>query len=540
MPDLGKWYEKKKEDRTVVEHQLVELFMKIMNYYQVSRSFSGFFKELAISDPKLAAEFDLAPNQKVSYFHFIKYNQKLRSLVSHLNVQDPNELKMTEKDRPLFDLLQQLQTKIQDQQAQQLTIIPDQSGESEAWFSPWHLMGTQTQSEALTDFQISRLTEIQNIYDNMINGDLALFEKSITTFNENINQRDKIDFEVFFSKADFFMLSHICYIISIMLLMYSWLKLPKVYYIITAITVGVFFNLFGDVEVTRAMTVTAILILFTFTNLFYKSSLGFLILGLILHTAGLLSRMYIMGRPPVSTLYESIIFVGFVAVLLCLIFEYCRKNGLGIFSGTILGIILHFIGFGYASEGDTMGMLVAVLNSNFWLGTHVVTITMGYGCSLVAGIVGHLYLFEAIVRPKDNHKLKDIYNNMIGLTLIALLFTTIGTILGGIWADQSWGRFWGWDPKENGAMLICLWQMVLLHGRLGGLIKAPGFAFGLIINNIVVALAWFGVNLLNVGLHNYGFTEAIAYNLSIFCGIEIVLGTLAFLLAKYRQKTVLA
>lgn len=540
MPDLGKWYEKKKEDRTAVEHQLVELFMKIMNYYQVSRSFSGFFKDLSIADPQLASEFDLAPNQKVSYFHFIKYNQKLRSLVAHLNVQNPEELKMTEKDRPLFDLLQQLQTKIQDQQAQQLTIIPDHTGETETWYSPWHLMGTQMRSEALSDFQVSRLGELQAIYDSMQNGNLETFEKNVETFNKNINYRDKIDFEVFFNKADFFMLSNLCYIISLLLLMYSWIKLPKVYYIITGVTVGVFFNLFGDVELSRAMTVTAILILFSFTNLFYKSSLGFIFLGMLLHTAGLLSRMHIMGRPPVSTLYESIIFVGFIAVLLCLIVEYCRKNSLGIFSGTILGIILHFIGFSYASEGDTMGMLVAVLNSNFWLGTHVVTITMGYGCSLVAGIVGHLYLFEAIFRSGDKEKLKDIYNNMIGLTLIALLFTTIGTILGGIWADQSWGRFWGWDPKENGAMLICLWQLVLLHGRLGGILKAPGFAFGLVINNIVVALAWFGVNLLNVGLHNYGFTEAIAYNLSIFCGIEIVLGTIGYLWARQKQKGALA
>lgn len=537
MPDLGKWYEKKKEDRTAVEHQLVELFMKIMNYYQVSRSFSGFFKEITITDPKLAAEFDLAPNQMVSYFHFIKYNQKLRSLVAHLNVQNPDELKMTEKDRPLFDLLQQLQTKIQDQQAQQLTIIPNKTDQSETWFSPWHLMGTQTRSEALSDDQISRLGEIQNIYESMNNGDLATFEKNVETFNNNVNQRDKIDYEVFFNKADFFSLSNICYIISILLLMYSWLKLPKIYYIFTGITVGVFFNLFGDVEISRAMTVTAILILFSFTNMLYKSSLGFLILGLVLHGAGLLSRMYIMGRPPVSTLYESVIFVGFTAVLLCLIFEYCRKNSLGIFSGTILGIILHFIGFGYASEGDTMGMLVAVLNSNFWLGTHVVTITMGYGCSLVAGIVGHLYLFQAIFQSHDKDKLKDIYNNMIGLTLIALLFTTVGTILGGIWADQSWGRFWGWDPKENGAMLICLWQMVLLHGRLGGLLKAPGFAFGLVINNIVVALAWFGVNLLNVGLHNYGFTEAIAYNLSYFCGAEFIIGIITYLWAKQKLKS---
>ena len=106
--------------------------------------------------------------------------------------------------------------------------------------------------------------------------------------------------------------------------------------------------------------------------------------------------MLIMARPPVSTLYESIIFVGFIAVLLSILIELFKKDGIGILIGSICGIIFHYISFGYASDGDTLGMLVAVLNSNFWLATHVTTITMGYGASLVAGFIGHLYLVQAI------------------------------------------------------------------------------------------------------------------------------------------------
>ena len=537
MPDLTKWYEKPKEERSAVEHQLVELFMKIMNYYQISRSFSGFYKDLSVKDPTLATEFELKLNQKVSYLHFVKFNEKLRSLVAPL--QNMGETQLTDKERTLMGLLQQLSSKFQDQQAHQLTIIPsDPNANSETWSAPWKLMGQLPRE--VTDFEMTRLQELQAIYDSMSNGDMEALSKNIANFNNNVNYRDKIDYEIFFNKADFFGFSQIAYIISIFLLMYSWIKLPKIYYIATALTIGAFFHFFGEIELTRALTVSIVLILFSFTNLLYKSSLSFVLLGCLLHAIGLCSRMYIMGRPPVSTLYESIVFVGFIAVFLCLFIEYFRKNGLGIFSATVLGIILHYIGFSYASEGDTMGMLVAVLNSNFWLGTHVVTITMGYGCSLVAGIVGHLYLFEAFFNSKHKDRLKEINNNMVGLTLIALLFTTIGTILGGIWADQSWGRFWGWDPKENGAMLICLWQMVILHGRISGVMKPASFAFGLVINNVVVALAWFGVNLLNVGLHNYGFTEAIAVNLSIFCGIEIVLGVIGYTLVKLKQKPSIA
>ena len=155
-----------------------------------------------------------------------------------------------------------------------------------------------------------------------------------------------------------------------------------------------------------------------------------------------------MERPPVSTLYESVIFVAFVVILFAIILEYFRRDGLGIFVGTVSGSIFHYIGFGYSADGDTLGMLVAVLNSNFWLATHVTTITMGYGASLVAGFIGHLYLVQAIRQPENKSSLKSLFNNLFGITLIALFFTLFGTILGGIWADQSWGRFWGWDPKR--------------------------------------------------------------------------------------------
>jgi ABC-type transport system involved in cytochrome c biogenesis permease subunit len=173
---------------------------------------------------------------------------------------------------------------------------------------------------------------------------------------------------------------------------------------------------------------------------------------------------------------------------------------------SIGGSVLHFIGLKYAVDGDTLGMLVAVLNSNFWLATHVTTITIGYGVSLVAGLMAHLYLIFSIVNP-DKEKLNKIFNNTYGLTLMALFFTLFGTILGGIWADQSWGRFWGWDPKENGALLIVLWHLMMLHLRISGMVQQLGYAFGVSLVNIVVAIAWFGVNLLNVGLHSYGFTD---------------------------------
>jgi len=129
---------------------------------------------------------------------------------------------------------------------------------------------------------------------------------------------------------------------------------------------------------------------------------------------------------------------------------------------------------------------------------------------------------------------------VFGATLFALFFTLFGTILGGIWADQSWGRFWGWDPKENGALLIVMWQIMMLHLRITGFVKPMGFALGMILNNIVVILAWFGVNLLNVGLHSYGFATGIAINISLFIAFELITGLGTYYWAKNREKQLTA
>lgn len=262
-----------------------------------------------------------------------------------------------------------------------------------------------------------------------------------------------------------------------------------------------------------------------------------LLLALVLHVAGIGIRVVIMGRPPVATLYESVVFVGATVAIFSLIYERIMKNGVGLITGAPTAAALHLMALGYAADGDTMGMLAAVLNTNFWLACHVVTISIGYGCCIVAGVLGHIYLVKAITGKKRQTDLATLYSNMIGASLVALFFTLFGTILGGIWADQSWGRFWGWDPKENGALLIVLWLLMLLHGRLGGTLRPLGYASLLVLTNAIVAIAWFGVNLLNVGLHSYGFTESVALNLGLFVGAELFLSVAGYVMAgKIRRQ----
>ena len=120
--------------------------------------------------------------------------------------------------------------------------------------------------------------------------------------------------------------------------------------------------------------------------------------------------------------------------------------------------------------------------------------------------------------------------------LIALFFVAVGTVLGGIWADQSWGRFWGWDPKENGALLIVLWLVWLLHGKISHDLNRLYYLAGMTFVSVIVALSWFGVNLLSVGLHSYGFTSEVAYSLGGFTAFELlVIGGLVIWIEKKER-----
>jgi len=241
------------------------------------------------------------------------------------------------------------------------------------------------------------------------------------------------------------------------------------------------------------------------------------------HTFALIARMVIQGRPPVTNLYASSVFVGWAGVLICILLEKYLRNGVAVLIATIMGFITLIIAHHLSFQGDTLEMMQAVLDSNFWLSTHVVTITLGYSAVFILGILGHIYIFKGVfTKQLTASYAKTLYQLMFGVALFAILLSAIGTILGGIWADQSWGRFWGWDPKENGALLIVIWLAIMLHARLAGMIADRGFAIMAVFANIVTSFSWFGVNMLGVGLHSYGFMDSMFKWLIGFCAIELL------------------
>lgn len=494
---LNALYDKDPKERSPVEARLVDLYMAAQQVIDLQQSFSCLHRVMEVQDPDLAAALGVAPGSRVSYRALSRERARFAKMLEATGL-DPE----SPRHRALLGLAQHFQHIDQDKRSSLVAIIPPtgDAGESR-WRSPWDLA-----TNGGADWQMALLVQLEDAIAAYDASDVGGFAQHIGAFESGVRahigdtvmSESVAQLEVTYNRADLFKWSLILYILAFILLGFSWLGYQQ--------------------KRLRIGAGTA------------------LALGFVLHVAGVVMRTIIMERPPVTNLYESVVFVGLIGAFVGLWIEWRRRDGIGILAGVIAGASMHFMGFSYASEGDTMGMLVAVLDSNFWLATHVLTITIGYGAVVIAAVFGHVYLIQRILRPGDQAKLNATIRNGVGLALVALFFAVLGTILGGIWADQSWGRFWGWDPKENGALLICLWLLILLHGRLSNIIRDLGFAVGLVLANITVAAAWFGVNLLSVGLHSYGFSNSMAFGLLLFCGGELVFGVGAYFIIKARER----
>jgi ABC-type transport system involved in cytochrome c biogenesis permease subunit len=265
-----------------------------------------------------------------------------------------------------------------------------------------------------------------------------------------------------------------------------------------------------------------------------KTAFLLLVLALVVHSFGMFSRMWLQGRPPVTNLYSSAIFVGWGAVLIGLVLERLFRDGIGAACAGMVGFITLIIAHHLGANGDTLEMMQAVLDSNIWLATHVVVITAGYSAMFLAGMLAVAYVFLGFFTNKLTRETAQTLNRMVyGVVCFATLFSFVGTVLGGIWADQSWGRFWGWDPKENGALLIVLWCALILHARWGCFIRQRGLMAMAIFGNAITSFSWFGVNMLGVGLHSYGFMDKAFPWLVGFIISQILLILLTRLPAKY-------
>jgi ABC-type transport system involved in cytochrome c biogenesis permease subunit len=396
---------------------------------------------------------------------------------------NPDALKVMKEMADRFAYMEQLG---------HLRLVPPADGDNDP--THWELTGTTLLASFGTGKINPTVLDYARLGQAWRKGDAATFNRIVATLHDKLEPRypeamRKSDIESRFNAAGPFYSSMTLYVWAFLIAIVSWLKWPQ--------------------ELGRA-------------------AFWLVILAFVSTSAGIFARMWLEGRPPVTNLYSSALFVGWGAVFLCIILEKFFRNAIGSVAGGLIGFATLLIAHHLSLSGDTLEMMRAVLDSNFWLATHVIIITIGYSATFLAGFLALIYILRGLfTRTLDKNTADALTRMVYGIVCFATLCSLVGTVLGGIWADQSWGRFWGWDPKENGALLIVIWNAVILHCRWGGLVKQRGLMALAIFGNIVTSWSWFGTNMLGVGLHSYGFMDAAFYWLVAFVLSQLVIIALA-------------
>lgn len=364
-------------------------------------------------------------------------------------------------------------------------VLPPADPEKTAWVTAgtriWDVMMAQSEDPegALADIAaFENLVLVQYQKPDEFAAELESWRKGIEDRAEARDELSSVALELSYNKGNwFFYALFVVFLPACIFMALSWLA-PK--------------SLFGRVM--------------------YWLVWGLSVLGLLMTVIGMTQRSLIMNRPPVGNLYDTMPYITAGGVLLILIVEGLTRRGLALGLAPIMGFagltMARLYEFGDAS--DPMDPLLAVLRSNYWLTTHVLAVTAGYFAGLVAAGLSLVYLFLRLFKldAGDKSVRRALTRMVYGVLCFTLLLSLIGTVLGGVWANDSWGRFWGWDPKENGALMIVLWVLFILHARMGGIIREWGLHLATIFLSAVITFSWWHVNLLGVGLHSYGFSDS--------------------------------
>lgn len=471
LAELSEKYRKVKDSsRTVVQQQIVDLAASMSRFEGLSLLFKFAQHPLPLDPNDILSE-EVAEGKTAPLSYLFENLQKIQEAgLGTAAIQRSSEL---------------LGAFIQSSTMVSLLPPLDEAG---SWTNPGELMTAYIESETseeskaglLNQFKLLENLAIQATNEGTRQAALDAYKKHAVSRADALGNYDAIASEVKFYKWKNLLLGPWLYVIGFLILAVSWLSPGS--------------------GVGRA---------------FRKLAFGWLCIPTLLLVVGITWRCILRNRPPVTSLYETILFITAVAVLLLLIMEWIKKSGLALAIVPFIGAAGLFLAmrFELADGQDTIKPLVAVLDTNYWLATHVTTVTMGYAAGLAAGAFSILYVLSRLVDPMKKRFSKRYYKEVTGMTYgiicFGLLFSLVGTILGGIWANESWGRFWGWDPKENGALMIVLMNLILLHGRVCGLLKELRLHLATLFGAIVVCYSWWGVNLLETGLHSYGFVSGV-------------------------------
>ena len=384
-------------------------------------------------------------------------------------------------------------------------IVPASKSETDAWVVPPEF------SRYYTDAQFAPIQiQLQTLATAYTNGDSFNFSRASIQLRENLHelspaiypQDRQLRLEYFYNHFDGFYRAAWCYGVALVILIAAHLRKRG-----SALRGRGTLPVFG---------------------------VAIVILGLAFHASGIVMRCLIAGRPPVTNMYESIIWVSFAVSFFGMIFFARYRTPVYLLAAlpvTLVALLLvHQMPIAMPSSIDP---LVPVLRDNFWLTIHVLTITLSYAAFALAMGFGHILLWRYARNPSAARADAPMHFWLYRVLQLGVLLLAAGTILGGVWANYSWGRFWGWDPKETWALIALLCYILTLHGRLAGWWTEFGLVVASVVCFLAVLMAWYGVNfVLGKGLHSYGFGIGGETYVATFVLLDLLF--VAFAIWRYR------
>ena len=470
--ELAKSYELiAKDDRDPVQQQTIDLAYNVRNY----ESMLGYFGFARSGIVLRGSGGGTAPDKRADLSAVMTTAPQLREEIA-ISQQSGSEI-----DQRMQDLLQQV---LDGANFSKFGIfaLPPKSAAEKDWLSAGNaIMGVMTQESKDPETAIGDIKSLETAVRSVPLGEkefrthFAEFKERIDARAESRGELKHIGKEVAYFKNDYFLNALFLFLIGTICAMAMW---------------GVGQTRAGKVLSWATLATTSI--------------------AVTICVVAIVKRCLIMERPPVGNLYDTIIFIAATGVIFALIIELISRKRFALGVAPILGLGLIILARRYevGDGADHLDPLVAVLDSNFWLATHVITITLGYSAGLLAAFLscGYVLMRGLNLDGKNKDLRRSLSKAVYGCICLTVFLALVGTVLGGIWANYSWGRFWGWDPKENGALMIVLWTLAILHARLGGIIKEWGLHIASVLTSCIVAFSWWHVNFLGVGLHAYGFT----------------------------------
>lgn len=488
-----------KDDRDPVQQQTIDLAYNLRNF----ESFLGYFGFARFGVELTGSGAGERPDQRAALSSVMMTAPQLRSELSR------SQSEGGQIDSRLQALLEQV-LDAANFGRYGLFVIPLKDATDRVWLSAGNaIMAVMTQEASDPELLIEDVKIMETMVTSLARGE-EQFRTEFGVFKERVEKRAEsrgemhgLQMEVAYYRADWFLYAMVFFLLG---------------------TMGAF-----GMWAANASGLGKALTWFTW---------GTTSVATIICVVAMVKRSLIMMRPPVANLYDTIIFIGTTGVILCLIIEWMVKRRFALGLAPILGTALILLARRYevGDAKDHMDPLVAVLDSNFWLATHVTTITLGYSAGFLAAFLscGYLLMRGLGLDNGDKDLRRALSRAVYGSICLTLFLSLVGTVLGGIWANYSWGRFWGWDPKENGALMIVLWTLAILHARLGGLIHEWGLHLASVFTACIVTFSWWHVNFLGVGLHNYGFTAGKG-TIWFFYGVMMIFIIFGFIAMVWEQ-----